>query len=311
MTNTARAASATTRRLGRFGTGLTASAACAGLLLAWARPDAQDLTFARGQNIAPAYEGWEQNPDGSFDLVFGYFNRNWDEAIDVPVGPDNHIEPGGPDQGQPTHFQPRRNLFVFRVRVPADFGDKELVWTLTSRGITERAYGTLKPIYVINDNIITANNGAAGGRGGTLELNANTGPELEVEGTRERTARVGEPVVLHAIATDDGVPAPRGMPINRGSSSGSAAVSSAVGLRLSWFVYRGGGRVTFDPPQFKTYMDTRAGSPWAWGWTPPPVPPDGRWIVRATFHEPGQYVLRCLAHDGGLMEWEDITFNVQ
>ena len=63
-------------------------------------------SYATGQNIAPAYEGWERNDDGSFNLVFGYMNRNWEEVIDVPVGPENRIEPGGPDQGQPTHFYP-------------------------------------------------------------------------------------------------------------------------------------------------------------------------------------------------------------
>src|SRR5712691_11023672 len=70
-----------------------------------------------GQNIAPAYEGWEPNPDGSFNLVFGYLNRNWEEEFHVPIGPNNSIEPGGPDQGQPAYFFPRRNRFVFRVRV--------------------------------------------------------------------------------------------------------------------------------------------------------------------------------------------------
>ena len=84
-------------------------------------------SFSTGQNIAPAYEGWEKNADGSFNLVFGYFNRNWEEQIDTPVGLANAIDPGGPDRGQPTHFQPRRNRFVFRIRVPADFGAKELV----------------------------------------------------------------------------------------------------------------------------------------------------------------------------------------
>src|SRR5262245_6996765 len=77
-------------------------------------------SFSRGQNIAPVYEGWERNGDGSFTLVFGYFNRNWEETIDVPVGAENTLEPGGPDQGQPTHFLPRRNRFVFRARVPKD-----------------------------------------------------------------------------------------------------------------------------------------------------------------------------------------------
>src|SRR5262245_31400990 len=75
--------------------------------LAAALPRAQQPT--KGLNIAPVYEGWQQNADGSFDLIFGYFNRNWNEWIDVPVGVSNTIEPGGPDQGQPTHFLPRRN----------------------------------------------------------------------------------------------------------------------------------------------------------------------------------------------------------
>ncbi|HAT18099.1 MAG TPA: hypothetical protein DCS76_09915, partial [Gemmatimonadetes bacterium] len=60
-------------------------------------------------NIAPVYEGFETNDDGSFNLLFGYYNRNWEEEINVPVGPDNRLEPGGPDQGQPAHFFPRRN----------------------------------------------------------------------------------------------------------------------------------------------------------------------------------------------------------
>jgi hypothetical protein len=82
---------------------------------------AQSLTFSRGQNVAPAYEGWEQAPDGTKYFLFGYMNRNWEEEIDVPVGPDNGFNVGGADLGQPTHFLPRRNRFVFRVRVPAGF----------------------------------------------------------------------------------------------------------------------------------------------------------------------------------------------
>jgi len=101
--------------------------------------------LTHGQNIAPAFEGWEANEDGTFNMVFGYYNRNRVEQPDVPIGANNSIEPGGPDQGQPTHFFPSRNMFVFRVKVPRDFGNKELVWTLTVHGKTERAYATLKP----------------------------------------------------------------------------------------------------------------------------------------------------------------------
>ena len=112
-------------------------------LLAASLSDAQ--TYSRGQNASPAFEGWELNADGSFNFLFGYMNRNWEEEINVPIGPDNNIEPGGPDQGQPTRFLPRRNRFVFRVRVPKDWGEKELVWTLTTKGKTEKAYATLAP----------------------------------------------------------------------------------------------------------------------------------------------------------------------
>ena len=79
-------------------------------------PAAAQVYPQTDQSIAPAYEGWEQNADGTFNLVFGYMNRNWDQEIDVPIGPDNRLDPGGPDRGQPTHFQPRRNRHVFRVQ---------------------------------------------------------------------------------------------------------------------------------------------------------------------------------------------------
>ena len=82
---------------------------------------AQSLSFTSGQNISPAFEGWEQAPDGAQYFLFGYMNRNWEEEIDVPVGPENGFNVGGADQGQPTHFLPRRNRFVFRVKVPERF----------------------------------------------------------------------------------------------------------------------------------------------------------------------------------------------
>ena len=86
----------------------------------------------KGQNMSAAYEGWFRNPDGTFTLLIGYFNRNQDETLDIPIGPDNRIEPGGPDQGQPTHFLPRRNWGVFTIKVPADFGNKKLTWYLNA-----------------------------------------------------------------------------------------------------------------------------------------------------------------------------------
>ena len=266
---------------------------------------AQPVRHARGQEVVPAYEGWERNPDGSFNLVFGTMNRNWEEELDIPIGPANHIEPGGPDQGQPTHFLPRRTRFLFRILVPADFGDQEVVWTLTSpSGQTKTAYATLHPDYFIDDLVIQRNNGVPAAD----ELLTNKFPVLEVEGNTTRTVNVGQPVTLTAVVTDDGVPKLYALP----PRPTLVTTVAARGLRVAWFVYRGAGAVTFEPEQFKVWEDRRVGanSPWGPGWEPPPLPPDGKWVTKVTFDEPGTYVVRCLAHDGGLMVGEDVTFVV-
>ena len=111
----------------------------------------ENLIMTRGQRIAPIYEGWMTNPDGTFEMIFGYFTLNAEEIIDVPLGPDNGIGPDGPDYGQPAHFFPGRSRFTFSVTVPADFGEKELVWTITANGKTEYAFATLKPDYIIDE----------------------------------------------------------------------------------------------------------------------------------------------------------------
>ena len=293
-----------------------APTAGAGLLLALAVTLASSLPVSAqapksGQNIAPVYEGFETNPDGSFNLLFGYYNRNWEEEINVPVGPDNSLEPGGPDRGQPTHFFPRRNQFVFRVHVPADFGDKEVVWTLTSNGVTERAYGTLRPPYAVDEVVMSANFGAGGQTGFNPSLVGNLAPEVTIEGERRLTVRVGESVTLSAVATDDGKPSRRSMSAAAVGQS-HFVPNSATGLRLSWFQYRGPGEVVFDPVQTKVWEDRRDGgnSPWSAGWATPPVPAGNRWVVQATFSEPGTYVLRALGHDGGLIDYEDVTILV-
>lgn len=296
-------------------------------------------TYSRGQNVSPAYEGWEQNADSSFSFLFGYMNRNWEEELDVPIGPDNNIEPGGPDQGQPTRFLPRRNRFVFRVRVPSTWGQKELVWTLTTRGRTERAYATLRPDYFIDNVVIASETGALGAGFSSPEIRANKPPELRIDESQARTARVDQPLTLTAWVTDDGIPRPRGgaagaprpapAPTPSGATPTPAAttpttrdpalipptrltVNKRVGLHLSWFVYRGPGQVRFDPMQVKVWEDTRTGanSPWAPLWTPPPAPPEGKYVVRAWFDAPGTYVLRARADDGALFADQEITITV-
>ena len=177
------------------------------VVLAGQSVNAQRLSYSSGQNVSPGFEGWETDEDGSRYFLFGYMNRNWEEEPNIPIGPDNNIEPGGPDLGQPTHFLPRRNRFVFRVPVPDGFEvDDEMVWTLTVNGVTDQAFATLRADYFV-DNMIRASEHGAIGAGFTNEtIRANTGPTLGVESETHRSVRVGETLTLTAVAEDDGVP---------------------------------------------------------------------------------------------------------
>jgi hypothetical protein len=276
-------------------------------------------TYSSGQPVWPAFEGWEKNDDGSFTFLFGYMNENWQEELDVPIGPDNNIEPGGPDRGQPTHFQPRRNRFMFKVRVPADWGNKEMIWTLTTRGNAQKAYASLRTDLLIENIDLMSETGALGAGTSNPELRADKPPAIAVQGTKTVNAKVGQPVSLIAVVTDDGVPRRRGGGPGRPGGPNiyllppsRITVGKNLGLHLAWFVYRGAGKVTFDPVQIKTWEDTRTGanSPWAPIWTPPQVPPDGKYTVTATFAEPGTYVLRARADDGALTSDEEVTVTV-
>ena len=184
-----------------FRTALRRAAVAALILLlgAWAL-GAQGIPYS-GHDVAPVYEGWQDNPDGSFDMLFGYFNRNQEQELDVPVGADNRIEPGGPDLGQPTHFYPQRNRFVFRVRVPPDFGNRELVWTLTSNGRTNTAHGILHPDYY-TDNIVIMNNQGAGGQRGRRQLHQRQHP-AEAAGRRRAGADRRGGTAGHAVRDGD------------------------------------------------------------------------------------------------------------
>ena len=278
---------------------LTLSLALA--LVCWADADltSGQLRYRSGQTVAPVFEGWERNPDGSFDMVFGYLNRNYEEVVDIPVGPDNNIEPGGPDQGQPTHFLTRHRHFAFRVTVPPDFGNNELVWTLTTRGHTEQAYATLITEYEVDKRIIMQNNAGISQRG--IAGAVNEYPNLRVIGDRHRTAKVGQPFELTAFASDDGHPAST-LESTGQSQSATRGRRRVYGLRVGWFVYRGAGTVTFDPEQIiRIYPPD---------YIPPPVPPDGIYATRATFNDPGDYVLRVMADDVGLQTTDDVDVSV-
>lgn len=304
-------------------------------LVAPAFLEAQRLTYDRHQPLYPAFEGWTESPDGSRRFLFGYMNENWEETLEVPVGEDNRFSPGQADRGQPTYFLPRRNRFVFEVPVPDDFGeDDEMVWTIRVNGGEFSAYATLRQDYYVDNVVIMSETGALGAGTSSPEIRANEPPTIEVEGEMEREVRVGESLSLVALVTDDGQPPAEGY---RGASAPDpdasprelleralvqtrgSTVDKAVGLHFTWFVYRGsGGSVEFDPPQIKPWEDTRqfANSPWAPFWVPPELrqpselPEDGRWRADVTFHEPGSYVLRGRADDGGLYSDVEIVVRV-
>ena len=195
-----------------------------------AQPAASQLVNLRhwsGQSVAPVYEGYDVNADGSFNMWFGYMNRNYEEELDIPIGLDNNFDPGG-DRGQPTHFSIRRHKDVFKVVVPKDFGDRKLVWTLSAHGQTQQVTGTLRPVWMI-DRLRTT-------RGGNSEqVNSNTPPAVTVDPV-DQIVRDHEIAALAVTATDDGLPKKNGQ---------------ALGMTIVWAKYRGPGVVTFTPAQAK------------------------------------------------------------
>ena len=291
----------------------------------------QGLTYNQGQSVSPAYEGWMDNEDGSFSMVFGYMNRNWEEEPDVPVGADNFFSPGPQDRGQPTHFLPRRNRFVFKVSVPADFGERELMWTLRVNGEEYVAYGSLKQDYFVDNVVIMSETGTLGAGTSDPALRAHTPPVVEMETPSQIEAVVGRPVRIVARVTDDGLPrrsSRQQLPVTEEGKldltralrapPSRITVEKIIGLNMSWSVYRAPPGVaqdvaSFNPPQVAVWEDTRpfSNSPWAPFWVPPALPEDGRWITEVTFSEPGTYLLRGRADDGGLFTDREITVTVR
>jgi len=216
-----------------------------------------------GQSVSPSFEGWYPNPDGTRSLVFGYFNRNYDEHPDLPIGPDNRFQPSPEDRGQPTHFYPRRQTGIFAVVVPADFGDQQLNWSLTAGGETITIPGHLRPEWEITAlKEVTSGNTPPVIRFGGPEASPGQGP-LGVQSDPLKTV-VGEPTMITVWSIDDGV---------RKSQAAARPARSGV----VWSKYRGSGSVEFDDQT--------------------PRVEEGKATTSATFSEPGDYVLRVLAWD--------------
>jgi hypothetical protein len=211
------------------------------------------------------------------------------------------------------------------VKVPKDWGDKDLIWTLTTHGKTIKAYGSLRLDYLMDDMIFTSETGAIGAGTSSPEIRANKPPTLEAAGDTMRTVKVGQPLTITAHVTDDGVPKrrPRGAFLTRSKNETKdirlvpptqITVGSATGLWVSAYEYRApeGGHIKISPDQPKTWEDTRAGanSQWAPLWDPPPAPAGNNWTATATFDKPGTYILRWHATDGALWKDQDITVTV-
>ena len=261
-----------------------------------------DIKFATGREVVPYLEGWIRNADGSFDFVFGYYNRNTEQELIIPAGPDNMVSPGPADQGQPTYFMAKRQYRIFRGRVPKDFGDKALTWSVTANGRTEKVIAKLVPAYEKDENFIRTNNNT------TIIFGVddpNTPPSIALQPVTNAT--VNTPVVLTANYTDDGLPKPRVInsddpdrprdqsaepdPLARFKSQRNTSGTRVIGPRVSWQVYRGTGRVRFDQLM-------------------QPVT-NGKAIATVRFSAAGQYTLIATASDGKLNTLQRVTIDVK
>ena len=218
-----------------------------------------------GQTATPAFEGWYKNADGTFSLSFGYYNRNLTEVLSIPVGPDNFVSPGDANQGQPAYFYPRRHWGVFAVKVPADFGNKKVVWTVNVRGKTFAVSGSLRDEWQID-----ALEGEAGSNNTPPVLAFDEGgPQARGPGgiTVERTASVGKPITITVVAKDDG----------------ASLVRGGYPVTLTWFTHQGPALVTFGTPTAKL------------------TPTGGTASTTATFSRPGDYIVRVRANDSDVV----------
>ena len=268
-----------------------------------------ELKFNSGQSVQPAYEGWTRNPDGSRSMWFGYMNRNWEETPDIPAGTNNGFGGGSEDLGQPTHFLPRRQAFVFKVNVPADWpADKDLVWTLAANGTTLKAFGSLWPVWEIDEQTMSANNGGRTAR--TFGEPVNNPPSIMSQLPAQSVA-VGQSLTLVLPVKDDGLPTPEirargtGGPRGRGTPPNAAApdpfAEAARGqFRVKWVQYRGAGKTRITPDESAVLgADGR------------PTLSDGKSSTKVTFDRPGTYTLRAYAMDGdAFFVTQDVTVTV-
>ena len=219
-----------------------------------------------GEEVAPFFEGWYRNDDGTFTLSFGFFNLNREQILDIPIGPDNFIEPAEFDGMQPTHFpvRPRRDRGVFHVTVPASYedGEQAVVWTITANGLTNATPGRVG----ITALQLDYGPRAMGSVPPVVRFSPD-GPEGQhIQGVwgEPRTAMVGEALTLTLWTEEVSVRAPDDM------------VNQVVDVGLSWFKHQGpAGEIAVDPRRVVVEGGT------------------GEATASVVFSEPGEYVLRA------------------
>lgn len=230
-----------------------------------------------GASITPAYEGWFTNADGTHSFLIGYLNRNMNQAIDVPIGPANRIEPGGPDLGQPSHFLPGRLTGMFLITVPKDFSKTQrLTWTITANGQTNSIPFWMNDLYEVSPFTDIA----VGNKPPMLKFDP-AGPVIQgpiglIAKAIPRTATMAAGMTLPVWASDDA---------KFSSGSNAPQRNPPPPVILHWSKYRGPGAVTFDKanPPFEKIDGTAAFN--------------GKSTVTAKFSAPGEYVLHVLAED--------------
>lgn len=251
---------------------------CAGVAIAQGIT-ATDAAAAHkaGQSVTAVYEGWYPNQDGTSTILFGYYNRNMTQILDVPIGPNNRIQPGGPDQGQPTHFLAGRQWGMFTITVPKNFGaDNKLTWTIVTNGKTTSIPAGLNPLWLVSPF-----KDATGNTPPFIGFD-ESGPFLQGPPrslARTLTTTVGQPLEMTVWVADDAVIPP---PLAQ-----YAGFIPAVSL--TWTQFRGPGMVTFDhekPKVAKAAFKAPAGTSFS-----------GKSSVSATFSEPGEYILEVTAND--------------
>lgn len=235
-----------------------------------------------GTSITGSYEGWFDNPDGSHVFLVGYYNRNIQRDMDIPIGPNNHIDPGGPDMGQPTHFVASRQTGVFTITVPKAFTrEQRLTWTLTVNGLT-----TSIPFRVLPDyNVSPFVDAAVGNKPPVLHLFEENAPDVQgpinsLAKAFTKTATMATGIDLPMWATDDA---------KYTSGTNAPMRNPPPPVTITWSQYRGpAGGVTFDnaKPKLEVLTGGKVDEPFK-----------GKASVHASFKEAGEYVLQIVVND--------------